>query len=645
LKLYAYVIGGLSQLVKFCLLSFPLTLAFLSFYYVGVGAPDNFLSLLFAMSIPAYYYVIFFAVTVLLFPLYLVRHTRYLVIIPKVCLDFYLFVDLFIFNVYRFHIDALFISLMIHDFHGIGVPAYIIGLLILSLAVIVWLNVRALVSTRHLRRWPVVISFAAFFLCLSGQFLHAWGNEFHQRYITRYVPEFPYFFPMKARDFMENLAREFPAIIPAYYQAKELTIDQYARSGTVLLQYPLKKIDCPRPSGERYNILFFLLESWRFDMMNGSVTPAIHEFAKKSYVFTNHLSGGNVTHAGLFSLMYGLHPTYLRYMSTDPTRYPPVLLSVLKNNGYAISAYTSSNLNGFSLKKMFFQDIAPADYIVRYGGDDVINDKCILSELIRSIKNERTGRPFFKFVFLTSSHHGYSYPVGHDIFHPTAREGSFMFNKYADPGPLMNRYRNSLHYIDSLFGEVLTTLREAHLDKKTIIIVTSDHGEEFNDKSYGYWGHGSNFTRAQVSVPFILYLPDNGKGHIISRRSSHIDVAPTLLKYLFGDSPISDYSDGSDLFNLPEHRGLIIKSYTNKAYIIDDIVYTEGIPIDSYDINDINKKNNDFKYAEIEQLKRSEGCFVRNDERHRTLMTMMPHRPEHGREPGNIRFKEGNLEQ
>ena len=62
------------------------------------------------------------------------------------------------------------------------------------------------------------------------------------------------------------------------------------------------------------------------------------------------------------------------------------------------------------------------------------------------------------------------------------------------------------------------------------------------------------------------------------------------MKYLFECNNISDYSNGSDLFNLPDHRGLIIKSYTNKAYIIDDIVYTEGIPIDSYDINDINKK-------------------------------------------------------
>jgi membrane-anchored protein YejM (alkaline phosphatase superfamily) len=238
-------------------------------------------------------------------------------------------------------------------------------------------------------------------------------------------------------------------------------------------------------------------------------------------------------------------------------------------------------------------------------------DAYVISELVRSIKNGRAKSPFFKFVFLTSSHFGYEYPENHNIFHPTAKEGSFIFNKYADPGPLLNKYKNSLHYNDSLFGEVLSALKEKQLDKKTIIVITSDHGEEFNDKGHGNWGHGSNFSRYQTSVPLIMYLCDNEKGHVIHKRSSHIDISPTLLKHVFGCSnPLSDYSSGSDLLNLPDNRGLIVRSYNTKAYIMDDIVYFQGITLDSYDIDDIIKKNMKFDYKKIEQLKMSETSFL-----------------------------------
>ena len=82
---------------------------------------------------------------------------------------------------------------------------------------------------------------------------------------------------------MENLALEFPSIVPGDCKAKEITIDSCMENDTTLLQYPLKKFNCCHQSTrEKYNILIFLLESWRFDMMNDQVTPIICEFAKKA---------------------------------------------------------------------------------------------------------------------------------------------------------------------------------------------------------------------------------------------------------------------------------------------------------------------------------------------------------------------------
>jgi uncharacterized protein len=107
-----------------------------------------------------------------------------------------------------------------------------------------------------------------------------------------------------------------------------------------------------------------------------------------------------------------------------------------------------------------------------------------------------------------------------------------------------------------------------------------------------------------------MYLPDDTKGKVISMRSSHIDVVPTLLRHAFGcTNSISDYSSGEDLLNLPGHRSLISMSYKNKAYIIDDTVYSEGITLDSFDYSDIKKKNTNFNYRDIALLKKSENSF------------------------------------
>ncbi len=602
-------INAISHILRFSTLSFSFTLVLLLFYYMGTGYPGNIIAWIYAATIPCYYYMIITISLYLLIPLYFVPYARFFVIAPKVIIDVYLLINLFVFNIFQSHVDMIFMNMLIHDYHGIGIPTYIVMLAIAAFAVILLVNALIFRKAERFKRWTARIAFAALIFFIIGRVLLAWGNEYNQNYITRYNPYFPFFMDSKASDFMKKMAKDFPAIVPERSGRSVPNLDLNT-DNTGSLKYPLKKIECRVPSGKKYNILFFLLESWRSDCMNEKITPVMAGFAKKSYLFTNHLSGGNCTPYGLFSLMYGLHPTYMKYVTSDPVKYPPVFMDVLKDNGYDISVYTSSNFDGFSLKEMFFHGIPARKYIVREDHNSIQDDINLISDLINSLKAQKPDSPFFKFVFVTSSHYPYDYTDKHAIFQPIAKAGSFIFNKYGDPTPLMNKYKNSLHNMDSLFGEVLTALKGARLDSKTIIIISSDHGEEFNDKGDGYWGHGSNFTRYQTSVPLIMYLPDDTKGKVVRMRSSHIDVVPTLLRYAFGCvNSICDYSSGKDLLNLPGHRSLIEMSYKNKAYIIDDTVYSEGITLDSFDLYNIKKKNNEFNYREIALLKESENSF------------------------------------
>ena len=90
------------------------------------------------------------------------------------------------------------------------------------------------------------------------------------------------------------------------------------------------------------------------------------------------------------------------------------------------------------------------------------------------------------------------------LFKPSLDEVNFLaLNDNYDAEPFINLYKNSLHYIDGKVGEVLDSLT-GKLDN-TIVIFTSDHGEEFNDSKLSYWGHNSNYSKYQTAVPLIIH--------------------------------------------------------------------------------------------------------------------------------------------
>jgi uncharacterized protein len=128
-----------------------------------------------------------------------------------------------------------------------------------------------------------------------------------------------------------------------------------------------------------------------------------------------------------------------------------------------------------------------------------------------------------------------------------------------------------LYYVDGLIGEVLQQLHHRGLDDDTIVIVTSDHGEEFNDNHKNYWGHGSNFSDVQVHVPLFIRWPGKAP-QIINYRTWHLDIVPTLMQDALGVvSNSAIYSIGRNLFD-PDGttRHFIIGSYYNYAIVSPD---------------------------------------------------------------------------
>lgn len=74
-----------------------------------------------------------------------------------------------------------------------------------------------------------------------------------------------------------------------------------------------------------------------------------------------------------------------------------------------------------------------------------------------------------------------------------------------DPELIKNNYKSTLHFVDNLIGRVLDDLMGRDLLDHTVVMITGDHGQEFNDYGKNYWGHGSNFGDYQLRVPMVVH--------------------------------------------------------------------------------------------------------------------------------------------
>jgi membrane-anchored protein YejM (alkaline phosphatase superfamily) len=200
-------------------------------------------------------------------------------------------------------------------------------------------------------------------------------------------------------------------------------------------------------------------------------------------------------------------------------------------------------------------------------------------------------KPFFSFLFYNSSH-GYC-EINNNLqpFTPVIENcNRFDISHATDQTGYYNRYRNALYLIDKEVHEIIKALKTHQQLDNTVIMITSDHGEEFNDNKQGYFGHASNFTRYQTQVPLIVFWPGE-KPTSFDHRTTHYDIVPTLMEKLLGSqSPIKNYSIGKNLLqDKPHHQSpyLIMGSYIGLGIVEADRI-TSLYPSGEFQITELN---------------------------------------------------------
>jgi arylsulfatase A-like enzyme len=100
---------------------------------------------------------------------------------------------------------------------------------------------------------------------------------------------------------------------------------------------------------------------------------------------------------------------------------------------------------------------------------------------------------------------------------------------------------------DHFFGAFLERLSSLGLAEDTLIVVTSDHGEEFDD--HGSWGHGHSVYQELLHVPLMFRLPNRlPAGTKVGDAVSTLDISATVTDLL--DVPAMAHNEGQALVGL-----------------------------------------------------------------------------------------------
>jgi arylsulfatase A-like enzyme len=339
------------------------------------------------------------------------------------------------------------------------------------------------------------------------------------------------------------------------------------------------------------NVLMIVLDTLRADRLSlygyhRQTTPHIDAWARqRGIVFANTVAPAPWTLPSHVSIFSGLDTITHSANTGDPV--PPTILTlaeILRDQGYATTAVTGGGylaseyhlMQGFDRVDYFFEP----RLVPRESGNDIEHGMATALEWLESARD----RPFF-LLFHTYEVHG-PYRAREPYFdrlrdapfegepplmttspiEPVMKDG-FVFRSELverilidegqryDPLPperlplLQDIYDSSVARADVAVDRLLTRLTELGLDRETVVVLLSDHGEVLGE---GGWGGHFGLQECELMVPLVFALPGGAHaGTTVRRQVRLVDVAPTVLDAL-GLPPLP-VSDGVSL--LPLARG------------------------------------------------------------------------------------------
>jgi len=275
-------------------------------------------------------------------------------------------------------------------------------------------------------------------------------------------------------------------------------------SRTAALSTEAPQPSSPSPGGAPRHLVFVLLDTWRADSLRAyggetDVMPALDRLAGRSAVFTDVMASSSWTRPSMASMFTGLAPEThgavgWTYALPEPRR---TVAEILHDRGRATAAVVSNHRavgrdSGFAQGFESFHELRDAD---PYARAEAVTDAA-LSWLDGGLPDQapREGRPVFLWAHYLDPHAPYL--SGDEIDPHGATPVSH--------AEARSRYESELAYVDGQVERLLEGVRR-RLGDDVVVVVTSDHGEEFGE--HDGRGHGHSLYPETIHIPLLVEGP------------------------------------------------------------------------------------------------------------------------------------------
>ena len=394
---------------------------------------------------------------------------------------------------------------------------------------------------------------------LASQLLHIWGDAVGHTPVTQFTRYMPVYYPFQAKRTLARLG-----VIDAELAKERRQLSRSVDDSQGELRYPLNPVNCVADRESLPNILIVMIDALRADSIHPQLMPNLFEFGESASRFQQHYSGGNSTRMGLFALFYGLPSTY--WQSFYALQRSPLLMDLVKENQYEMALFSAIGFGSpMSVDRTVF---ASWPGLPSKGADGMSmqeqNSKVTVDwESWLSVRD--ASEPFFAYLH-------YNPPTFFMSSEKPASDADVLpmeerFSRNPDAEDEWLRYRRALVTIDQEFGRFMESLNSSSMADDTIVIVTSDHGREFDDNGLGYIGDGTAFSNAQLRAPMLIAWPGKEPADF-SHRTSHHDLPVTLLQDVFScENPPREYSIGNNLYSGTSWEWTMAGSYSSHAIL------------------------------------------------------------------------------
>ncbi len=331
------------------------------------------------------------------------------------------------------------------------------------------------------------------------------------------------------------------------------------------------------------NVVFVLVDALRADRLSCAgyprpTSPFIDRLAASGTMFENAYSHGNRTIIAMPSVFTSQYPSYARAIESGDWSTPlpdsqTTLAELFREAGYTTMGLMSNPYlkrpfgltQGFDRTEEFnngrfhlslYRALLATGLLPkpRFAGGISANAAEVTDAAVAWLGRAPARSPFFCYVHYMDVHHPYLPPrVFEDMFNSrdwlSSIDPAGLFTKTVElvgkrqPYPLdddeltrlSDLYDACIRYVDSEIARVVNVAQGVN-DRPTIVVVTSDHGDEFQE--HGFLYHNNIVIEELIRVPLVIWRSDRREaGRRVPELVRHVDLLPTLAEMAGFEAP------------------------------------------------------------------------------------------------------------